>query len=201
MQTSESAAVNPSWLSSLITEYLRWRTKCLLFLLHRDPTRSQAKQGQFRPAFGYSPAALELAALRPKWVRTPLPARLLHAVGVHKVLGARRCPYQHLQPPLWQLHQLFTSPVCSKKVLRSTALPSDLRLLSSNSSHPCFLTQGIWVAPDCVFRAQPCWKPWDEPAGFTRSSGDLSPMEQREKNRKSLITALTFTLFPLHILE
>lgn len=144
--------------------------------------------------------ALELTPPRLKRARTFLPARPRHTVGAHKVLGARRHPYQHPQPllpPLWQVRRLFTSPSRSKKLLRSAALPSDRRLLSSNASYPHFLIHDIWVAPGCVSRAHPCWKPWDRPlaqrcspaprAGFTKSSGDLTPLEQREKTRESLI--------------
>lgn len=159
--------------------------------------------------------ALELTPPRLKRARNLLPARPCHTVGAHKVLGARRHPYQHLQPllpPLWQVCRLFTSPSRSKKLLRSAALPSDRRLLSSNASYPHFLIHDIWVAPGCVSRAHPCWKPRDRPlaqwcspaphAGFTRSSGDLAPLEQREKTRESLIiTTLTFHLFLFHFLQ
>ena len=158
--------------------------------------------------------ALELAAPRLKRARTSLPARPLHTVGAHKVLGAHRHPYQHLQPlllPLWQVRRLFTSPVRSTKLSRSAALPVDPRLLSSNASYPHFLIWDIWVAPGCMSRAHPCWKPWDGPvaqgcgpaprAGFTMSSGDLSPQRREKKKESLIITTLTFNLFLFHILQ
>lgn len=122
------------------------------------PDRRPSRVG-FKPAFGWeSGRALELAAPRLKRALTSLPARPLGAVGAHKVLGACRHPYQHL-PPLWQVRWPFTSPIRSKKLSRSAALPSDPRLWSNAAPYPRFLTRDIWVALGCVSRAHPCWEP------------------------------------------
>lgn len=74
-----------------------------------------------------------------------------------------------------------------------------------------FLIWDIWVAPGCVSRAHLCWKPRDRPvaqqcdpaprAGFTRTSGDLSPQSRERKTESLIITTLTFNLFLFHILQ
>lgn len=150
--------------------------------------------------------ALEPAAPRLKQGHTSLPVRPLCAAGAHKVLGAHSHSYGHLQPlfpPLCQVWQLLTSPIHSKQLSRSTALPSDPRLLSNNASYPHFLIWDAWVALGCLIRTHPGWKIWDGPsaprAGFTRSSVDLSPRSkdsQTENPPLSLLWLLTY-FFPI----
>lgn len=123
--------------------YLRWRTKCLLFLLHCDPTRSQAKQGWFRPAFGYC------LAERWNW--------LLQGWSKLAPRSQRGCFTQE-HTRCWVLADIPISTYsrCSHHFGRSAGYSQVLYAARScREAQPCKVIRGCWAAllPILIFQS------------------------------------------------